>query len=475
MDDQSRRHREKAAECAAPPLLAHVTEATQIAKYHTPGGTGFAAEDANHARDLLLGRRPKLVGVSNEKNGADRIVGRLSLQSKYYCSPAETVAAAFDPESSIYRYPGHALEVPRDQYDACVDLMRRRIQSGKVPGFENPAEAESLVQRGAITYRQARNIARPGNIESLKFDVVTQAVVSSSGMGLSFVVMYASRVWSGERHNIAIRHAARDASLVGGQTLATGVISAQILRTKIAAASSAAIRHVLKAGYKTNVGKRLVKGVATGSLGKAVRGAAATNHVAKVLRTNAVTAAVAAAVMTTPDFYRVAFARSISWRQFTKNASINASQTAAGAVGWLGGAAGGAALGSFIPGVGTAVGGIVGGFVGAASAGVAGSKLARSVADRVAKDDEELLREIVSIEMQMIACEHLLTLPEIERLGQAINDTTTTDWIRNAFRQSSGGNDREALGGLLREDFEPIILALVEERPKISLPYESPD
>jgi len=473
MDDQSRRHRDRAAESAAPPLLANATDATQIAKYYTPGGTGFAAEDANHARDLLCGRRPKLVGVSNEKNGADRIVGRLSLQSKYYRSPAETVAAAFDPESSLYRYPGHALEVPREQYDACVELMQRRIRSGVVPGIDNPAEAESLIQRGAITYRQARNIARPGNIESLKYDVVTQAVVSSSSMGLSFVVMYASRVWSGERHNTAIRHAARDASLVGGQTLATGVISAQILRTKIAAASSAAIRHVLRASYKTTVGKRLVKGVATGSLGKAVSGAAATNHVAKVLRTNAVTAAVAAAVMTTPDFYRAAFAKSISWRQFAKNASINASQTAAGAVGWLGGAAGGAAVGSFIPGVGTAVGGIVGGVVGAASAGVAGSKLARSCADRLVQDDDERLREIILIEMQLIACEHLLTQPEIERLGKVVEETATSDWICVAFRQSSKGSDREALAELLRQHFEPVVLALVDERPMIALPRET--
>jgi hypothetical protein len=473
MEDQSRRHRERAAESAAPPLLANSTEATQIAKYYTPGGTGFAAEDANHARDLLRGRRPKLVGVSNEKNGADRIVGSLSLQSKYYRSPAETIAAAFDPESSIYRYPGHALEVPRDQYDACVDLMRRRIQSGKVPGFENPAEAESLVQRGAITYRQARNIARPGNIESLKYDVATQAVVSSSSMGLSFVVMYASRVWSGERHSTAIRHAARDASLVGGQTLATGVISAQILRTKIAAASSVAIRHVLKAGYKTTVGKRLVKGVATGSLGKAVNGAAATNHVAKVLRTNAVTAAVAAAVMTTPDFYRAAFAKSISWRQFAKNTSVNVTQTAAGAVGWLGGAAGGAAVGSFVPGVGTAVGGLVGGIVGAASAGVAGSKLARSCADRLVKDDDERLREIISIEMQLIAYEYLLTPPEIERLGKAVDETATNDWIGAAFRQSSKGSDRDALAELLRQNFEPVVLALVDERPMIAAPVET--
>ncbi len=473
MDEQPRRHRERAAESAAPPLLANATEATQITKYYTPGGTGFAAEDANHARDLLRGRRPKLVGISNEKNGADRIVGSLSLQSKYYRSPAETVAAAFDPDSRLYRYPGHVLEVPRDQYDACVDLMRRRIQSGAVPGFENPAEAETLVQRGAITYRQARNIARPGNIESLKYDVATQVIVSSSGMGISFVVMYASRVWSGERHKTAMRHAARDASLVGGQTLATGVISAQILRTKIAAAGSTAIRHALKASYKTSVGKRLVKGVATGSLGKAVSGAAATNHLAKVLRTNVVTATVAAAVMTTPDFYRAAFAKSISWRQFAKNTSVNVSQTAAGAVGWLGGAAGGAAVGSVIPGVGTAVGGIVGGIVGAASAGIAGSKLARSCADRLVKDDDERLREIILIEMQLIACEHLLTQPEIERLGKVVEETATSDWLSVAFRQSSKGSDRDALAELLRQYFEPVVIALVDERPMIAMPRET--
>ena len=88
---------------------------------------------------------------------------------------SETVAAAFDSGSGNYRYEGQVLEVPKDQYEACVELMRKRIAQGKVPGFENPADAENIVQQGTVTYKQARNIARAGNVDSLVFDAKTQA------------------------------------------------------------------------------------------------------------------------------------------------------------------------------------------------------------------------------------------------------------------------------------------------------------
>lgn len=67
---------------------------------------------------------------------------------------------------------GQVLEVPRDQYETCVELTRDRIAKGKVPGFSNPEDAKKIVKQGTVTYRQARNIARAGNIDSLKFDAV---------------------------------------------------------------------------------------------------------------------------------------------------------------------------------------------------------------------------------------------------------------------------------------------------------------
>ena len=151
---------DSATDALPAPLTAQALEKTQISKYYTKGGHGFAAEDANHFSDTIRGKKTEIVGTSNEFNGADRIVGGVRVQSKYFQTAPETVAAAFDSNSGNYRYPGQVLEVPKDQYETCVELVRDRIAKGKVPGFENPQDAEKIVQQGTATYKQARNIAR---------------------------------------------------------------------------------------------------------------------------------------------------------------------------------------------------------------------------------------------------------------------------------------------------------------------------
>ena len=208
---------------------------TQISKYYTKGGHGFAAEDANHFSDTVRGKRTELVGTSNEFNGADRIVDGVRVQSKYFQTAPETVAAAFDSNSGNYRYPGQVLEVPKDQYETCVELMRDRIANGKVPGFKNPQDAEKIVQQGTVTYKQARNIARQGNIDSLMFDTKTQAVTCTYVFALSFAINFAQGRWSGQSTEDAMRAAFGSAFATGGTTLIIGVLSAQLLRTRAAA------------------------------------------------------------------------------------------------------------------------------------------------------------------------------------------------------------------------------------------------
>src|SRR5262245_35381287 len=56
------------------PEIANGLEQTQIGKYHTKGGTGFAAEDANAFADRIMLRKVKVTGTSNEANGSDRVV-----------------------------------------------------------------------------------------------------------------------------------------------------------------------------------------------------------------------------------------------------------------------------------------------------------------------------------------------------------------------------------------------------------------
>ena len=188
--DKQRRVRD-AIRAAMAAIAAVVLERTQIARYHTRGGHGFAAEDANNLADRLRGRIAKVVGRSLERHGADRVVDGVRVQSKYYENPTATMRSAFDPHGGNYRYPGQVLEVPKDQYRKCLARMRRRIREGRVPGHTDPADAERLVRRGTVTYKQARNIARAGNIDSVKFDVKTGAAVTGVAIALSSLIDYA--------------------------------------------------------------------------------------------------------------------------------------------------------------------------------------------------------------------------------------------------------------------------------------------
>ena len=453
------------------PLTAQALEKTQISKFYTKGGHGFAAEEANNLADTIRGKKAEIVGTSNEFNGADRIVDGVRVQSKYFQTAPETVAAAFDSGSGSYRYPGQVLEVPNDQYETCVELMRDRIAKGKVPGFNNPQDAERIVKKGTVTYRQARNIARAGNIDSLMFDTKTQAVTCTYVFAISFAVNFAQGRWTGQSTEDAMRAAFESALATGGTTLIIGVLSAQLLRTRAAAIGAVTVRNGMKVASHTNIGRQAIHRIAAGSLGKPVYGAAATNHVSKLLRSNAITSVAVTAMITAPDFYRAAFDGSISWQQFTKNLSVNAAGVAGGVGGWMGGAAVGAATGSAIPGIGTAVGAVVGGITGALAGGIAGSSAGRAVADGIVEDDSKRLVTALQDEVQELASEYMLTEDEVEHIASVVKRTVNQKWLRRMFKETRNASD-EVLRKFVRLEFELQFETLIQKRPKITLPTE---
>ena len=417
-------------------LVADNLARTQIFKYSTKYGHGFAAEDANHFADKLSGKMAEVVGTSNIPNGPDRVVNGVLIQSKYHASAFRTVDAAFSLSSGLYRYEGQVLEVPKDQYAECVKLMQDRIRAGKVPGVRNPAEAEKIVLKGSVTYKQARNIARAGNIDSLVFDVKTQSITSVSVFTVSFLITFAQACWRGESITEAARIALESAIVSGSTAFVTGIMSAQLLRTQVVSFGAAPINNSVKAISQTSVGGTVIRQIAAGSLGKSVTDAVAVSHVAKLLRTNAVTAPIATVVISSPDFYRAAFKRSISWQQFTKNLSINAAGVAAGTAGWLGGSAAGAALGSAVPIVGTAAGAVVGGVAGSLSVGIGGTVAAKSLADKIVPDDSKRLIRILRDELTRLAAEYILTESEFERIIRKVEMTVDAEWLRCMFKHN---------------------------------------
>jgi len=448
-------------------------ERTQINKFHTKGGTGFAAEEANALTDKLHCRKVEITGTDNSLNGADRIVSGTSIQTKYYPDAKSTFNAAF-AENGIYRYQSQLLEVPREQYDECLQLMRDKIREGKVPGFTDPNQAQDLVKQGEVTYKQARNIARAGNIDSLLYDVKTQAVSTGYLFAISFAVQYATCIWHGQSPENALKNSVNTALSVGSTSLVTGVIAAQVLRTKAAAMGVVSTKHVVKGIAQTQVGRAAIEKLVAVSLGKAVYGAAAMNHVSKLLRTNVITSVVATVVISTPDFYRAAIAKQISWTQFSKNLAVNASGVVGGVTGWMGGAAVGAAIGSVIPLVGTTAGSIVGGLVGAFGAGTAASAGTKTVLDHFIEDDAQRMLELSNQSLADVAYDFLLTEAEMNQLVEKVKSIVDLNWLRNMHQAGAKTNLDEQYLAYAYAHFEEICNELVTQRSRVLLPGPQP-
>lgn len=351
---------------------------TQTGKYHNSrGGHGYAAEDVNILVDLLLGRKVDVTGPSNQKNGPDRIVNGVSIQTKYHQSAETTMKSAFD-QGGRFRYTGQQLEVPRDQYEECVRQMRDKISQGQVPGVTDPGMAEKIVKKGALTLNQAKQCAKPGNAYSLTLDVVNQLEFSSLGGIISAWATYRHQIREDVPKRAAINQAAISGAKSSGQQLASGVIFSQIMRTKGAAAGVQGTMKLVKKTAATGLGRKIVDLVATGSKGKALFGEAATRHVAKLARSNVISAGVSTVVSSVPDAYH-AYKGDISWKQCGKNVATNAGGAVGGMGGWMTGAAAGAALGSAVPIIGTAVGGVVGGILGAFGGDTLGRKAMKKI------------------------------------------------------------------------------------------------
>ncbi len=453
-----------------PPEIARRLEQLQIGKYHTKGGHGFVAEDAGVFADVMRGRRVERTGISNSVDGPDRIVNGIAVQTKYFQTPQATVNAAFDPATGRYRYQGQMLEVPADQYDACVKLFQEKIAQGKVPGVADPGEAKNIVRKGSITYKQARNIAQAGNIDSLLFDVKTQSITSGYLFGISFAVDFAWRTWNGDDPKQAIRGAIRSGIDAGNQALIIGVLSAQALRTPVAAAGAVVLRGGVRSVASTDLGRDLVQCIAAGSLGKAVYGAAAVNHVAKLLRSNAITSVVSLAVVTAPDVYRAAIAGDISWSQVAKNMAINGAGIAAGAGGWFAGVAAGAAIGSAVPIIGTAIGGVIGGICGGMMGGAAGVGGARMVLDPFIQDDSDRMIALLQDAIGALASDYLLSKHEVAELMTEVRRTVSDSWLRDMYRKGSSGGSDVDRRQFAYDSFEEACQRIVRRRSKVRLP-----
>lgn len=345
----------------------------QYTQYRNRQAHGWAAEDANAMADRLAGKRVDQVGRTNICNGADRIVNGVEIQTKYCASAQESINSAF--QNCKYRYDGMKLEVPKDQYEEAVKLMADKIRLGQVNGVTDTRVAKEIVVKGNCTYQEAKNIAKAGNLDSIKFDIKTQAVTCGLTCGISFVLSYANSVRNGQSHKQALKEASMQAANSGVTSMIVGVGTQQLLRTSVGRSIATSVTHASRAAInavcKTQVGQKAIEKTASALIGKQVAGQTAKNVLTKGMRTNMVTGGVMLVAQTVPDVVKVCQGK-MSKGQFCENVASNT----AGIGGGYAGATVGAAIGSAIfPGVGT----VIGGFIGGIGGGIAGSSVVRGI------------------------------------------------------------------------------------------------
>lgn len=446
-------------------IYANVSNASTIYgmdKFNTLRGHGFAAEHANHLFDTLTGRDATLVGGDNVKNGADRIVDNISIQSKYCRSGSACINECFDSSGNFkYLNPNGSpmqIEVPSDKYDAAITSLKDKISKGKVPGCSNPDDAEKIVRKGNFTYEQAKNIAKFGTIESITFDAVNGVIVATYAAGVSSALSFAVAIWNGSDYKPAIKLAAMSGLKVGGTAFVTSLISSQLAR--------AGLNSFLVGSTDTIVSVMGPK--ASAILANAFRsgtniyGAAAMKSASKLLRTNTITAAATFVVLSSVDVVDI-FRGKISGTQLCKNLLNTASSVAGGSAGWVAGAAAGAALGSIVPGVGNAVGGIVGGLLGAFSGGTVVAKGTGKILDTFVEGDANKMVKIIEDIFKELAFDYLLNEQEAKNICEKLQGKLSGSELKKMF----ASNDKRSFA---QNILVPIVENEVKGRSKIQLP-----
>ena len=384
---------------ALAPLDAKFIDAnTQWRKYWAGSegqtGHGFAAEDANAFWDKIHFKKVTLDGRNNALDGPDRIVDGVQIQTKYCKNAISSVNAAF--KDGHYRYLDTSgqpmtLEVPRDQYEEAVKLMEQKIRDGELgPTITDPSQASNLVKRGKYTYKQAQNIARAGNFDSLRFDAETGAVFALGAFTISFIIDIGLIAISNRNTGIAIEdlvYAALVSSLKsGGIVFATHIGTQQLLKTqfvrnKVVAVAEKKARSVLNEIWSSKHGKKALAKVAKTSI-KDSR-----ETIAKRIGTGAGLTVVLLTVTETPIIIKYASGR-ISGRQASKDSIVNTMSILGGLIS--------------VP---------FGGWV-AFPIGIAGSVFGRKigvwVSDLLGEGDSEKMQKLVTLAEIRLAEDYLL-------------------------------------------------------------------
>lgn len=434
-------------------------------------GHGEMAEEALTYLDKLFGKNATVVGRDNAKDGADRLVNGVNIQTKYYKSATGSVEACFSPQNGNYRYINSngtpmQLEVPRDQYEKAISLFKHKIIEGKVPGVTNPDDAKKILRKGYLTYKQAVNLTKPGTIESLAYDATTGVVTCTCAFGISFVAnMFIT--WRNTKNiSEAIKAGVYAGFQVFGISFLQHMIASQISRTSLAGTLIKPSQFIVeKIGYKTSAA--LVNGIRVLSGKAPIYGAAAAKQLAKIFRSIVLTSVIAFAVFSVPETYKL-FKRKSSNTQYIKNMSSLFTSIVAGTSGSIGTGVLTAKVAGVIgttvsPGVGTAIG-IFGGFV----CGTAGGAAANFVGNVFYENDSEKNERLFNAIAACVMNEYLIDGEETNAFISELNSVTKKDF-KKLFENIQSSDEQETV---IREFFEEKLDKIVAEREYFSMPSD---
>ena len=430
-------------------------------KFTQSQGFGFAAENGNNLIDRWQGVNAAVIGDDNAKNGPDRMItnrnGTTLIQTKYYRSAQESVDAAFDSPDGIYRYMDGdipmQLEVPNDQYDDALKAMRQKIENGQVPGVTNPDDAEKIVRKGHLTYKQARNIAKAGNIDSLKYDAANGIVSASCAAGISFVIDYACCVMNGQEPEDALKNAGLNGIKTGGVVFATYVISSQLAKTGMAQSLSNALVPTAEAILKTfgdDVGKAILQGAGVQTVGKVTA-----KQVSNALARELVVDGVLVIILTGADVVDL-FRGRISKEEVLKNLTVTIISIAVGAAGGYGGTLAGNLI---APGAG----GVIGAAAGSILAGGLSALGAEALIAPFYESDAEEMFNIISEEFTILCGDYLINEEEGSRIAEALKGVLVGDVLKDMYASENRNQ-------FARELIEPLFVNETAQRSAIVVP-----
>lgn len=458
VDDKEKKH--DASEPVGT-VYSNISNASTIygeEKFNAVRGHGFAAERANTLHDKLTGHDAKIIGDDNVKNGADRILDGVNIQSKYCSSGGKCISECF--EDGNFRYWNSdgtpmQIEVPSDKYESAVQAMQDRIRKGQVAGVTNPEEAENIVRQGKFSYEQVKNIAKAGTVESITYDAANGAVIATTTFGITSALAFATSVWNGENLDSALKYAAMDGLKVGGTSFVSAILAGQLtkagLNSFLVGGSDAVVKIL---GSK---GSAVLANAFRG--GQNIYGAAAMKSVSKMLRGNLITGVASVVVLSSGDVVNI-FRGRISGRQLLKNTAGTVSSVVGGTAGWVGGATAGAAIGSVVPVVGTAIGGLVGGIAGAFGGGTLASGATKKCLDNFIEDDaDKMVRKLEAAFIELMD-DYILTQNEVESIVSRIGTGITGKDLKDMYAKK---HQKRYAKGLIR----PIIEDEISHREKV--------